>query len=308
MGWWRIGTGQGGLRALAGGAALALAIAGVGPDMMVRSTALAQEAPAGGAGSEAVMAEVDALLAALRIDDTIAVLREEGLDYGRSLEEDMFPGAGGASWQATVALIYDGDRMGEAFRAALIRALEDDPAEVAAIRAFFESELGRRVVDLEIEARRSLLDDAVEEASKVALEELRAEDGPRLAALDRFVTVNDLVESNVMGALNSNLAFYRGMQRGGAFGEEMTEEQMLGDVWGQEQEIRQSTTEWVYSYLNLSYAPLSDADLAEYTAFCESAAGQKVNAALFAAFDEVFTPISEALGVAVARQMAGQDI
>ena len=36
--------------------------------------------------------------------------------------------------------------------------------------------------------------------------------------------------------------------------------------------------------------------------------GLVLNAALFAAFDDVFTPISRALGLAVARQMAGQDI
>jgi hypothetical protein len=173
---------------------------------------------------------------------------------------------------------------------------------------FFASDLGQRVVELEIEARRALLDDASEEASKVAWAELQASGGPRLEALERFVTVNDLVESNFSGALNANLAFYRGMDEGGAFGGEMTEEQMLSDVWAQEPEVRESTTEWVYSYLNLAYGPLSDEDLDTYTAFSDSEPGRKVNRALFAAYGEVFNPISTALGVAVARQLQGQDI
>ncbi|MEN9410677.1 MAG: hypothetical protein RL216_2651 [Pseudomonadota bacterium] len=255
-----------------------------------------------------VAAQVDALLAAMRIDDTIEVLREEGIDYGRTLEADMFAGTGGAGWEATVGLIYDGQRMREAFGQALAQELAAEPEAIGEIVAFFASDLGQRAVALEIEARRAFLDDATEEAAKVAVEELRAEEGPRLALLDAFVAVNDLVESNVQGALNANLSFYQGMDEGGAFGGEMTEDQMLSDVWAQEPEVRQSTTDWVYSYLHLAYGPLSDAELQAYIDFSRTEAGQTANAALFAAYDQVFTPISRALGVAVARQLQGQDI
>jgi hypothetical protein len=264
------------------------------------------------AASEAVPAEVvqrvDALLAALRIDDTIAILREEGIEYGRTLETDMFAGTGGSGWEATVALIYDVPRMREAFGQALVQELATEPEAIGGIVDFFASDLGQRVVELEIEARRAFLDDATEEAAKLAVADLRSEDGPRLALLDAFITANDLVESNVQGALNANLAFYQGMDEGGAFGGEMTEEQMLSDVWAQEPEVRQSTTDWVYSYLNLAYGPLSDADLQAYTEFSTSEEGQIANAALFAAFDKVFAPISRALGLAVARELQGQDI
>lgn len=295
-------------RQMRGAALLALVAAlpfGLTPGV-VRAEATAA-AGAATPSAEAVAA-VDALLAALRIGDTVEILREEGMDYGRTLEADMFSGSVGSGWEAQVALIYDGARMGAAFREAMIRQMADDPAALADIRAFFEGDLGAKVVGLEIEARRAYLDDAAEEASKVAWAEAQAEETPRVAALERFVAVNDLVDSNVSGALNANLAFYQGMAESGAFGGEMTEEQMLSDVWAQEPEVRQSTTEWVYSYLNLSYGPLSDAELAEYIAFSESEAGQKLNRALFAAYDEVFTPISRALGVAVGRQMQGQDI
>lgn len=268
---------------------------------------LRAETAAEAVGPEAV-AEVDALLEALRITDTVEILREEGIEYGRTLEADMFPGSVGSGWEAQVTLIYDGARMREAFRDAMIRQMGDDPAGTAEISAFFEGALGQKVVGLEIEARRAYLDDAAEEAAKVAWAEAQADDTPRVAALERFVTVNDLVDSNVSGALNANLAFYQGMAEAGAFGGEMTEEQMLSDVWAQEPEVRQSTTEWVYSYLNLSYGPLTEAELAEYIAFSESEAGQKLNRVLFAAYDEVFTPISRALGLAVGRQMQGQDI
>ena len=76
--------------------------------------------------------------------------------------------------------------------------------------AFFEGPLGRRVVELELSARRALLDEDVEAASRTALEARRADDDPLLDRLEAFISVNDLIESNVVGALNSNIAFYRG--------------------------------------------------------------------------------------------------
>jgi hypothetical protein len=45
-----------------------------------------------------------------------------------------------------------------------------------------------------------------------------------------------------------------------------------------------------------------------YIAFSETRAGQQVNAALFAAFDKVFTRVSFDLGRAVALRMQGEDI
>jgi hypothetical protein len=129
-----------------------------------------------------------------------------------------------------------------------------------------------------------------------------------MAALQHFARTNDLIEFNVAGALNANLAFYRGLSQGGAFEERLTEDQMLADVWAQEAEIRGETADWLFPYLALSYKSLSDADLASYQAFAETAAGKKLNAAVFAAFDVVFTRISLDLGRAAARRIQGEDI
>lgn len=268
----------------------------------------AAQAQESGAAPAEVAASVETLIGTMRLADTVEILREEGQKYGRTLEADMFPGAGGAGWEATVALIYDAPRMQQVLGEALQRELARAPEEIAAMQAFFASDLGQKVLKLEIEARRTLLDEAAEEAARLAWEDLEADDPARVDLLERFVQANDLVESNVMGALNANLAFYRGMADGGAFGGEMTEEQMLADVWAQEADVRGQTTDWLYPYLTLAYGPLSEAELQDYTAFSSSQAGQVLNAALFAAFDEVFTPVSRALGLAVAQQMQGQDI
>lgn len=253
-------------------------------------------------------AAVAELVKTMRFDQVIDLLRIEGLEYGKSIEDEMFPGGGGAAWSGTVAGIYDVRTMQTAFDAKLAEALRGKGDEVAEMTAFFVSPLGQRVLELELEARRSLMDDDTEAAASLAWSDLAAEGGARVELVERFAEVNDLVETNVMGTLNSNLAFYQGMAGTGAFAGEMTEDTMLSDVWAQEPDIRQQTREWVYPFLNLSYSSLSDEELQDYVDFSESDAGQVLNTALFAAFDAVFVPISRSLGAAAALQMKGQDI
>lgn len=244
----------------------------------------------------------------LMIPGIIGVMRAEGLDYGRTLGDEMFPDRGGPAWQATVALVYDEAAMLGRFETAFATALAGDPATMAAVGAYFDTPLGQRILTLEIEARRALMDKAVEEAARLRAAEMTAADDPRMAALRDFVAENDLIEANVQGALNANLGFYQGMAEAGAFGGEMTEDQMLADVWGQEAEVRTETEVWLLPFLALAYGPLSDAELQGYTGFSRTPAGRKMNTALFAAFDVVFVQISRDLGRAVARQMTGDDI
>jgi hypothetical protein len=253
-------------------------------------------------------ADIGLLGDTLLMDQVVTVMRDEGIEYGTTLEEEMFPGRGGDDWTGVVSKIYDTAQMRARFDTQLTKELQDAPDAVSDSLRFFTSPQGKRILALELEARRMLTDDAAEEAAKVAVEDMIADSDPRMQVLRDFAEANALIEMNVTGALNANLAFYKGMDEGGAFGGEMTEDQMLSDVWEQEPEVRAQTEEWVYSFLALAYAPLSEADLAAYQAFSESPSGQKVNAALFAAYDSVFTPISRDLGRAAARQMQGEDI
>ena len=53
---------------------------------------------AGSAAGAADRADIDRLWHLMAMDDVVAVMREEGLDYGRSLDDDMLEGRGGAGW------------------------------------------------------------------------------------------------------------------------------------------------------------------------------------------------------------------
>lgn len=244
----------------------------------------------------------------MRVDELLGVMRDEGLAYGADLEAELFPGSGGARWQGNVARIYDPKALLRRFDAVFGPEMAADPAALEASLDFFSTERGRRIVELELAARRALLDTAVEEAARLRVDEMRGTDDPRLGLITEFVDTNDLIEQNVAGALNANLAFYRGMVSGGAFEGNLSEEDILADVWSQEAEVRREAEEWLYPFLTLAYQPLSDDDLAAYMAFSESSPGQVLNAALFAGFDAVFEDVSHDLGLAAAQMISSKDL
>jgi hypothetical protein len=250
--------------------------------------------------------QLAALFEAIGMYDILEVMSAEGIDYADDLEMDMFPGQGGAAWAATVARIYSPDRMRSSFEGGFAGDLLDE-VQGEELIAFFTSEVGQRIIRAEVLARREFRRDGVEEAAnEVYLDRLAAND-PRIELLNEFSDANSLIDLNVAGALNSNFAFYRGLVDGGAFAMELPQDMMLAEVWNQEAEIREETILWVNSYQLMAYDALSDADLQAYIDLSETAAGRMFNAAVFAAFDEMFEAISYELGTVSALFISGEE-
>ena len=257
-------------------------------------------------GQTAQVAKADALFEAIGMPQMIEIMREEGLAYGETLAQDMLPGGASAQWSIAVSAIYDIEMMYEEVRGAFGEAIEGD--DIDRMLAFYTAEPGTTIVNLEVSARRALLDDAVETASKENAAIAMADETDRYVMIKDFIEANDLIESNVVGALNSSYAFYMGLIDGGAMPAGMTAETALEDVWMQEPEIRSNTTEWAYSFLLMAYQPLSDDDLAAYLAFSQTEAGRDLTDALFVAFNGMFDDISRALGLASSRFMISQEL
>lgn len=251
-------------------------------------------------------AKVDSLLDALGMPQMIEIMREEGLAYGQTLAVDMLPGGPTDEWALAVSAIYDTEMMYEEVRGAFGEAVEGD--DIDAMLAFFTTEQGEKIINLEVSARRALLDEAVEDASKENAAIAMMDDTPRYRMVAEYVAVNDLIESNVVGALNSSYAFYMGLIDGGAMPAGVTAETALQDVWAQEPEVRSETTEWVYSFLMMAYQPLSDDELQAYIEFSKTEAGQDMTSALFFAFAGMFDDISRGLGLASSRFMISQEL
>ena len=255
---------------------------------------------------QAQESETDILFDLLMLPEIIEIMRQEGVSYGDTIGADLFAGETSAEWDMTVAQIYDPEVMVGMVRRDFELSLAE--ADLDPMLAFFGSPQGQQIVSLEVSARRAFLDDAVEEAGEDAAAIALADNDPRMALVGEFIEINNLVEANVAASLNTNLAFYDGLVAGRAFGGALSEEQILSDVWGQEADIRESTTEWLNSFLFMAYSPLDDADLEAYIAFSQTDAGGQINRAMFDSFDELFMGISRALGRAAAAEMTTQDL
>lgn len=248
--------------------------------------------------------EIERLHAALATDDLMQILSEEGIAQSEDLQNEMFPGRGGLGWARTVGAIYDSGALSEAFRAAFDAELAG--ADVEDALGFYDTEAGRTIARLELEARRAIVSEDVEAAAKAAYAELALSDPDRLALLGEFAEVNGLIDRNVTGALNSNLAFYQGL--GSNAEVPMTEDDILRQVWGREAEIRAETEDWVFGYMTFAYETISDEDLRAYIAMSRTEAGRDLNRALFAGFDAVFLKVSRALGRATGQFSLGDEL
>jgi hypothetical protein len=272
------------------------------------SAALAQNASQAPASAEVPVSEdVQAIFDGMRLGEIVDIMAEEGSADAVDMAESLFPtGQAPREWPDLVLSIYDPATAKAAVLADLAVNLEGE--DTAAMRAFLDSDAGRRMVELETAARRAMVDPEAEQAAKEEAAVALAEDSPRLDLLDRYVQANDLIEGNVAGAMNSNFAYMTGLLDGGAMQGEMTESDVLSDIAGQEPQIRADTTEWVYSFLLKAYAPADDAELEAIIAFAETEPGRALNRALFATFDARYKEISRALGLAAARYMTSREI
>ena len=252
----------------------------------------------------ASQAELDRLHRSLSTEALMGILSEEGIEQSEALRQSMFPGRGGVGWTATAERIYATERLNNLFRTAFDTALENSDA--TPLLEFYEGETGSRVAELEVKARRAIMSDEVEDAARAAYEDIAGYGSAREELLEEFADLNDLIDRNVAGALNANLAFMRGLGSGEGF--DLSEEDILRDVWGQEASIREDTIGWVFGFMTFAYEPLSDAQLQAYVDMTATEAGRDLNRALFAGFDAIFLDVSYAIGAATGQFSLGDEL
>lgn len=239
----------------------------------------------------------------LRLGELMPIMRDEAV--AQAAKEPPLDEAGaGRRWAEIAGRIHAPERLGQLFRDGFARAqAAQAPGTMAAAAAFYDTPLGRKLIGLELSARRAFLAPGAEEAATAARD--AADGSPRLEAIRRLIAGADLIDPNVQGALNASLAFSQGFAQGGGFEGPVDEQTLLAMTAAREDELRTDTTDWLECYLLFAYGPLSDAELAEYTRFSASPAGKALAAALFAGFDAMFERTAHDMGLAAAGQVRG---
>jgi len=242
----------------------------------------------------------------LKLDEMIEIMREEGINIAISSDQDLLGRAGGQQWADRVAAIYNVGQLKPAVEQALTQSL--DPTHLARLRDFYSRADIQNVVVLELSTREAFLDPEIEERARSAWLSQTAL-APHEEAISRFIEMNDLIERNVMGALNSNYAFFSAMSEANSdVSTRLTDQDILSEVWAQEEIIRQDTSEWLFAYLSMAYKPLDAQVLQDYIDFSDTAPGRALNTALFEAFDQMYLGLSRELGKAVGELGAQQEL
>lgn len=251
---------------------------------------------------------VDAFAGAFLLPDLFRIMAAEGIDYAQTVRVDFGIDISAESWTQTISAIYDPEQMQATFLTHFAEQMTARDDVLTDALAFAESDLGARVLRLEISARDALLDPDMDEAAREALEDMRAVENPRLDLIAERIEVNDLIDLNVAISLNTAYAFFNAMTQADSPGVAIPGQDLLAQLWAQEPIIRADTTEWIYSYFVLSYQPLSDAELSAYIDFSASPNGIALNNAMFAAFERTFDHLSAALGQAAGTALQSTDL
>lgn len=256
-----------------------------------------------------LVSSVDQLWQALDLQALMPIFRDEAVAEAIAMEDEGLVPRVAPPWPEVVARVHDVERLEELFRSGIGRALAArDPSAVRRGLAFYETHLGRRLLDLEIAARRAMLDDEVEAQAHDGFNRALGRGDGRAQQILRLIDEADLVSPNVAGALNASLAFSRGFEEGGGFDMPLTDRQMLAETWAQRDQVEFETTRWLRSFLMLSYSSLSDDEMEAYMAYAASREGRAVARVLFDAFDAVLQRTSFELGLAAALRMQGREL
>ncbi|MGB0660761.1 MAG: hypothetical protein ACPGNV_11335 [Mangrovicoccus sp.] len=237
----------------------------------------------------------DKILDTLRFDELLQVLEAEAVASGAELDGAILNGAGQEAWLRTVARIHNADRWASILRRQFSQRFPDQYAR--SVIEFMGSQQGQHIVSVELETRLAFLDDRVEEASKTKLLDLVESQDPIISQIHRYIEINALIENNVAGGLNSNLAFFKALQNGA--GKTVADNSgLLDEIWAQAPRMRTETEEWLLAFLAAAYSSLSSQELEAYLAFCETPEGQALNTSLFDILDAMMIETAAATGLA----------
>lgn len=247
--------------------------------------------------------DIERLSQALRLRDVMAVLHEEGVEQGQALDTEFLGGQGGGHFHAQVADIFDEVWMTQTVQDAMGARMSD--ADVQASLVFFDTDLGRRLSELELSARRALSDPDIEAAAKERLDSTPEDDPLRRMVVD-YVQINDIVGRNVSGIQSSDFSFYRGLVSGG--GTQRDDEGYLAALLEESDELRAETEGWALSFHLMAYAPLRPEEVKANVEFSATPAGVALNDALFDGFNSMYDTLYFQLGLAVAQALSATDL
>ena len=251
------------------------------------------------AQSFADAATIRQLSDALQVPRLLDIFAAEATASADQIAQDFLGGDTDAVFAQTVARLHDPERLHPIFLERMEDALDPDLAAGAV--SFFDTDLGRRVTDLEIAAREAMRDEAVEQAVIARVAQSGTPD-----LVQRMMREGDLVARNVEDTLQVIGAFYEGRREAGAT--EMSQADIAGLLEESRPGVTAETDGWLSGFLTLSYSPLAEDELAIYVDFWATETGRALEDALFEVFGDLFVENSYAVGQLVGRLEGAREL
>ncbi len=245
--------------------------------------------------------KVDRLMDAIRLEQVIDILRSEGREQAKELNETLLGNSGGSYFSAQLDIIYDAEWMHDQISDVFQESLTEGQLDRAIV--FYESDLGQTLVSLENSAREAIGDETILEMAKDSF--LTGNHDVSLYRLiDEYIEVNDLIAKNVHSAISADFQFFRGLNEDvGA-----DDQEILAQLLTEKDAITQDTETWLYSFLLMAYQPLEDGQMRENIAFSRTETGRAVNKAFFDSFDQMYDDIYYRLGQAVSHALTASEL
>lgn len=239
----------------------------------------------------------------MRLDDMVWIIAIEGRERADALRSaPELPAS--EDFQRHIDAIYGRSRILDSLMIHFHDAV--DEADLDPALAFYSTDLGRRLIDAEVSVRGAMLDEFATQRMIDEAQAAIAENAPHTPMMQRMIEDNQLIARNVENGMNSYLALAKGMAKVGAFGVEVTEDDVLRMVMQDYEYAETTTRDWIYAFSNAAYASFSQDELAAYHAFTQTETGKLVTNAVFGAYGQVLELNSYALGLALGKDALSQ--
>ena len=236
----------------------------------------------------------------LKFDELLKEIYEEGIISAQEIQKDSNSGEISKVWEKRIRKIYSVDSMKEFFLFELSKidlSLESNEAI-----KFYESVLGQKIVNSELDSRKILRDEKKKIEASKTIRQLKYFKPARYKLYSDIIISNNFIEENVASAMNSNLAFYLGYaQSKPSESKQFLKAEMISQIWQNESETRKRMTDWVFNFSAISFERFSENELKSYLSFSNSNEGKLFNSSINYIFDKLFKSQSYNLGQALAE-------
>lgn len=255
-------------------------------------------------GATAVGAtEVQELYGALRLNDIVDIIHQEGVEQIDVYAENYIPPRSASQFAQQAQSIFDRKEIKSALLDGLTKL---EPNQMAQALDYFTSAQGVFFAGLETTARAAISDDAVEEQAKEMVAQAQRNDPSRIALLEQSIETLQMVDYNIQAAQESQYSFLSELAQADVI--DFSQGEILALIAEDQSALTDMVQEWLLAFTYMAYSPATDDELLGYIAFQTSEAGQALNESLFDAFRVMDVTQSRKMGRLVASFMAAQEL